>query len=179
MVATASRPTRTSSYGVQTTSQYDPSPTLMISNVSTSPSIKSPVLRIDRPILKGTVIGTTFLDVASMQNKEQFFQDLKNGCNDNERLWSFEDKIICSTGIAIPSLFTKLIGYPSFSSDADNLQISFSNLPREYCRKDDGLNQLRTDMITNLVPYGTALDSGIISGSQHIILVLEDVKQPV
>ncbi|KAG1181071.1 hypothetical protein G6F36_010144 [Rhizopus arrhizus] len=118
MVATASRPTRTSSYGVQTTSQYDPSPTLMISNVSTSPSIKSPVLRIDRPILKGTVIGTTFLDVASMQNKEQFFQDLKNGCNDNERLWSFEDKvkrfgqkIFVSFALAYHALDNLLYGY--------------------------------------------------------------------
>ncbi|KAG1592700.1 hypothetical protein G6F47_009347 [Rhizopus delemar] len=74
-------------------------------------------------------------------------------------------QIICSTGIAIPSLSTKLIGYPSLSPDADILQISFSNLPSEYGRKDGGLDQLRADMITNLEPYGTVLDSGIISGS--------------
>ncbi|KAG1312623.1 hypothetical protein G6F62_014225 [Rhizopus arrhizus] len=74
-------------------------------------------------------------------------------------------QIICSQGVAIPSLSTQLIGYPSLSPDADILQISFSNIPREYGRKDGGLDQLRADMVTNLAPHGTVLDSGIISGS--------------
>ena len=68
-------PTKTSSYGAQSTSQSVPPPTSMVSDVSTSPpsspsSTRSPDLRIDRPILKGTVRGTTFLDVTSVQNKE-------------------------------------------------------------------------------------------------------------
>ncbi|KAG0804020.1 hypothetical protein G6F16_012428 [Rhizopus arrhizus] len=50
-------PTKTSSYGAQSTSQSVPPPTSMSSDVSTShpsspSSIKSPVFRIDRPILK-------------------------------------------------------------------------------------------------------------------------------
>ncbi|KAG1051671.1 hypothetical protein G6F43_006141 [Rhizopus delemar] len=55
-------PTKTSSYGAQSTSQSVSPPTSMISDVSTShpsspSSIKSPVLRIDRPILKGPQEG--------------------------------------------------------------------------------------------------------------------------
>lgn len=48
-------------------------------------SNESPVLWIDCPVLKGSIRGTTLSNIASVQNKKHFVQDLKKVCSDNEK----------------------------------------------------------------------------------------------
>ncbi|KAG0820574.1 hypothetical protein G6F18_012570 [Rhizopus arrhizus] len=179
-------PNKTSSYGVQSSTSPNSRSTDAVSeNLPSSTSSPSVIPSFNQPFIKGTVAGSVFLDVTPVKDKHLFFQELRQVCNDNEHLWSFEDKVkragqkifaeillspsmrqtICSTGVNLPSLSTKLIGYPSLSPDADILQITFTNLPRQYGRLNGGLEQLRSDMIQNLSAFGQVLDSGIICGT--------------
>ncbi|KAG1451796.1 hypothetical protein G6F46_005553 [Rhizopus delemar] len=143
--------TRISSYGAQSNSQSVPPPTSVFSDVSTShPSPPSSIKS-----------SASELIVQFLKNKEQFFQDLKKACNENEHLLSFEDKVkhfrqkIFAEVLLSPTMPYRL---SPLSPDADSLQNSFSNLPHEYGRKDGDLDQLHADMITNLAPYSIVLE---------------------
>lgn len=113
----------------------------------------------ERPFLKGTVSGSVLVDITSVTNKLLFLQELSTACEGNKHLWSVEDIIrrdsnrhfaeitfsptfhekICTVGVSLPSFETPFLGYPSLSPDANILQVTLSNLPRQYGRFDGGL----------------------------------------
>ncbi|KAG1053980.1 hypothetical protein G6F43_003984 [Rhizopus delemar] len=42
----------------------------------------------ERPILKGTISGSLFIDISTMSNKLLFIQELTAACEGNKHLWS-------------------------------------------------------------------------------------------
>lgn len=172
-------------------------------NTTDSPLSESQLRQIatysERPILKGTVPDSLFIDISTVSNKLLFIQELAAACEGNKHLWSVEDVIrrdfhkafaeitvspsfrekICSHGVKLPSFDQLFIGYPSLSSDADILKISFANLPRQYGRGNGGLLELQADMHENLSAFGKVLNcgttcglAGVYSGRGYAVLEL-------
>ncbi|KAG0755848.1 hypothetical protein G6F62_008151 [Rhizopus arrhizus] len=134
-----------------------------------------------RPFLKGTTVGSLFLNITAVDNHSLFIKELFDVCDGRKHLWGVEERLkkdlqsiyveitvspemhetIRTTGVDLPSFPSVFIGYPSISPDVEILKISLSGLPREYGRETGGLEQLKQDTTSNLQRYGTVVDCGL------------------
>jgi hypothetical protein len=138
----------------------------------------------ERPFLKGTIPRSILIDITSITNRLRFVHELSANCGGDENLWSVEDIIrrdsnknfveitasrafreeLTTVDVSLPSFEKRFFGYPSLSPDSNILQITFSNLPRQYGRSKGGLQELRHDMFANLSRFGTIVDYGTVRG---------------
>ncbi|KAI9366486.1 hypothetical protein BD770DRAFT_291983, partial [Pilaira anomala] len=146
--------------------------------------------KIVRPYMKGFFTHSILIDITNVkEDRLLFLKEFKAFCNEGKDLYAVSDKIRNDYGrqyaevkvsplfyknfsdspeFTLPSFSDSFFAYASLSSSDRIIKVSFTNLPQEYGRPDGGLDQLRSDMITNLERFGTILDSGLAVGTTGV-----------
>lgn len=190
------RSTRLSSSLVEplTNSSQNNTPNGEPGNLTTSADQVTPVdhfsNKIVRPYMKGFFAHSILIDITNVkEDRLLFLKEFKAFCNEGKDLYAVSDKIRNDYGrqyaevkvsplfyknfsespeFILPSFTNSFSAYASLSSSDRIIKVSFTNLPQEYGRLDGGLDQLRSDMITNLERFGTILDSGLAVGTTGV-----------
>ena len=69
-----------------------------------------------------------------------------------------------TNGLHLPSFQAPFSAIDALSADVKILKISISGLPRQCGRNDGGSAELKSDMMSNLSPFGRVVDCGLVRG---------------
>ncbi|OBZ86822.1 hypothetical protein A0J61_05131 [Choanephora cucurbitarum] len=126
------------------------------------------------PFLKGSLPESVFIDITNVKDIKLFFSGLITLCSPNDQIW--KPLAIEATTNGLPSFQAPFSAFDVLSGDVKILKISISGLicgfqfylstecNMKYGQTDGGAAELKSDMMSNLSPFGRVVDCGLVQG---------------